>query len=258
MRLIHSSYRLSAASTMTTQPTPALSGYQRSARSLGAKSTLSLAAGAAALLSASPLHAQAVAFHPTTGNVVSKYGILFIDSTTFTLSPTTGDIKFRSGYQYDAYSRVYPYSTTPGGRVAVTTVLGQYVAKNLSGSVLIDASSFDVPNANHGWFNGYNRSITPQWVNASGGYVGLKFFSSRDNAFHYGWLEVNTNVDASQITVVGFGYNLTPGASILTGQGTEYSSTPVPEPATSAALLALGAAGLAAYRQRKKLSRASA
>lgn len=145
---------------MTTQPSPALSGYQRSARSLGAKSALPLAAAAAALLPASA-HAQAVAFHPTTGNVVGTYGQLFINTTNFTLSPTTGDVRIASGYggYADVYSRVY--FTTPGGQVAVTTELSRYIAKDLAGSVLINASSFDVPTANHGWFNAVNRSASP-------------------------------------------------------------------------------------------------
>ena len=65
-------------------------------------------------------------------------------------------------------------------------------------------------------------------------------------------VKLQTNADATTITVLAMGYNDTPGASILAGQGL----AAVPEPASSAALLALGAAGLVAYRQRKKLQRA--
>ncbi|MBS0632363.1 MAG: PEP-CTERM sorting domain-containing protein, partial [Verrucomicrobia bacterium] len=106
-------------------------------------------------------------------------------------------------------------------------------------------------------FNGRTSlaGAAPAWSNATG-YVGVKFlaadFNGSDAVYNYGWIKLQTNVDASQLTVLAFGYNDVDGGAISAGQG----PTPVPEPATSAALLALGAAGLVAYRQRKQLRRA--
>jgi hypothetical protein len=74
------------------------------------------------------------------------------------------------------------------------------------------------------------------------GYLGLEFDIL--GARHYGWARLSVGQDATA-TIHDWAYEGDPGATILTGQ------TQVPEP-SSLALLALGAAGLAAARARRE------
>jgi hypothetical protein len=84
-------------------------------------------------------------------------------------------------------------------------------------------------------------------------YLGLSFDISGQT--HYGWAQISTtmlgttsNTADSLVTVIDYAYETTPGASLLTGQTV---GAPTPEP-SSLALFALGAAGIAALRRRRK------
>jgi PEP-CTERM motif len=86
-------------------------------------------------------------------------------------------------------------------------------------------------------------------------YLGVEFYIGSD--LHYGWVNVNTctpelggacggvTSSYSNITIDGWAYETTPNTPIAAGAGT------VPEP-SFLPLLALGAAGLAAFRARRK------
>lgn len=76
---------------------------------------------------------------------------------------------------------------------------------------------------------------------AADDYVGLAF--TLGDGVHYGYAEV------AGPTLVSYGYDSTPGATILTGA--TGSGTAVPEPATIT-LLAAGLLGLAATRRRSR------
>jgi hypothetical protein len=65
---------------------------------------------------------------------------------------------------------------------------------------------------------------------------------------HYGWAQVSANVDADSatFTLIDWAYQDVPNAEIKAGEGAV-----VPEP-SALALLALGAAGVAAVRRFRK------
>ncbi len=241
---------------MATSPSLALSDYQRAARTLAVKSALPLAA---VLLSPSA-QAQAVAFHPTSGNVISP-GLttnrLFIDFDTFKIShslisSSDSQLSVAAGGSYaDGVT-----ADVSADNIAAVFVDGITIAQRLNASYPVNSALTFGP-SQYAYLNSYSYDVPAFWANAVGSFIGLKF-TANDAQVHYGWLQVNTNADASEVTLLGFGYNQTPGASILAGEGTEYVPVAVPEPISSAALLALGAAGLVAYRRRKHLQRAAA
>ena len=82
------------------------------------------------------------------------------------------------------------------------------------------------------------------------GYLGLKFLIGANS--HYGWANITLNPDLS-VTLNSFAYESCADQSIGAGQTTGGATcdSAVPEP-HSAALLTMGAAGLLAYRRRRK------
>ncbi|BBO86547.1 hypothetical protein DSCO28_71130 [Desulfosarcina ovata subsp. sediminis] len=91
------------------------------------------------------------------------------------------------------------------------------------------------------YFAGY-----PYWTSNCGesGYMGIKFKIS--GSWHYGWIEASINAAGDEITLYSWAYEDVAGQPIDAGD----TGSPVPIPG-SLALLASGAAGLAALRRRK-------
>ena len=80
-------------------------------------------------------------------------------------------------------------------------------------------------------------------------YMGLKFKIGPD--MHYGWVQIDVNRTVTQAVIKGYAYQTIPigqGGTLTAGQT---ASASVPEP-SGLALLALGAAGIAARRRRKQ------
>lgn len=92
---------------------------------------------------------------------------------------------------------------------------------------------------------GYGGS---QWLSAGTGYIGFRF--NLGSGFQYGWAQVNMleGATGNSFTLVGYAW-ADLGTAIVAGQ-----TTAVPEPG-SLALLAVGGAGLLAWRQKRRSSR---
>lgn len=244
-----------------------LDHYRRSARSLAAKASLPLAAAAAAAALPASADATVIVTQFSTDNVVNYTGSLFIDIDGGRLSSDyfsgydfkieIGSVQYPHGADH-VFANIQAYDGSVASRYRVD---GAYILTRLSGSTSIDSALFAQGASGSAEFNPYKvvrddmpetGLVDPDWSSTTG-YIGLKF-NAGDSYIHYGWLKVSTNADASSITLLAMGYNDAVGETLGSGEGL----VPVPEPATSAALLALGAAGLVAYRQRKKLRRAAA
>lgn len=233
----------------------AFSLYRNSARSVGAKSAAALAAGAAALAAAGSAEAQAVSYQFTSGNVASPGHNVYLNFSQGTVSSSPVDSNF---------FKIYIQSITPSDQVSsyfdghFSFGGGTNYVAGTGGSptVLTKFAAGDtISSVNHNIgaaLNSYNGPVIPAWSNVTDGFIAVSDYMNSKR--YYGWVEVNTNADASVITVDAFGYNHTAGAPSIAGDGL----APVPEPAASAALLAAGAAGVALYRQRKGKARAAA
>ena len=87
-------------------------------------------------------------------------------------------------------------------------------------------------------FGPYSGStLQGNFLGQSGKYLGVSFLIEGET--HYGWVQIDVNDDATQATINGYAYQDIAGTGAHT-----------PEPG-SLALLALGAAGIAARRRRK-------
>ena len=78
------------------------------------------------------------------------------------------------------------------------------------------------------------------FLGQSGKYLGVEFQIAGQT--HYGWVQIDVNDEANEATINGYAYEDVAGAAIHAGT--------VPEPG-SLAMLAIGAAGIAARRRRK-------
>lgn len=231
---------------MPLSPRPALTSYQSGARSVAAKTAGAVALGAAAL-AAKTADAQVVAYQPTSGNVVTAGHEVYINFLNGTLPPN-----FMSVYQVGISVAVF----SPGqprdyvhvsSNQAITSGLksGPWnVVADLPGGTSVNGQTFT-----SGLEVLTYKTTSSIWAGVTDGYIGVKFTNSGHS--YYGWVELTTTADLTQVTIDAFGYNKTPLGAIKAGEG-------IPEPASAAALLAAGAAGLALYRQRKNRRRAAA
>ena len=90
---------------------------------------------------------------------------------------------------------------------------------------------------------------TGNFLGADKDYFAFRF-SDKNNLVFNGWGRVSMPMDGSSITFHDVAYNDVAGASIMAGETEAGLGTAVPEPGTLG-MLALGAAGVCAWRKRK-------
>ena len=105
---------------------------------------------------------------------------------------------------------------------------------------------------------GYGRTDSPETtgataflVNSTNNYVGIRFLNESTNQINFGWVRYSTGATLAgqPRSIIGYAYE-NMGAGINVG---DTGSTAVPEPGTLS-LLAAGAAGLAAFRLRRRVA----
>jgi hypothetical protein len=236
---------------MKSPPPYSLDNYQAGARAARARTLGSLALGATALAALpADAGAQITVFTPTGGNVA---GAAFYPTDYF--SVLTGET---NNPDFFPAAEVYVKSVLNADHVeaflsnnyttakfAVVNGTTAFDLENFSAGTQIKGASFGT----FGYFKPYNTPVLPAWASTTG-YVGFKY--TQGDGAHYGWLKFTTNTDGSSVTLDAMGYDTVAGQGITAGEG---QAAAVPEPASSALLLACGAAGLAAYRRRKKIQR---
>lgn len=118
---------------------------------------------------------------------------------------------------------------------------GGYIARLAQNAVIGAGGLFGAsPNTLASGTSGYGN-----WNALGTGFVGLKF--GLPDGQHLGWAQITIASDY-RVTLLDFAYESTVGASIRAGQ-----TATVPEPATTSLLaFGLGAAGLGAYRARRR------
>jgi len=196
---------------------------------------------------------------------------------TFALDFGSGQLTF-NGTTYNS-NPAYSYKTDVSGSAGTEFIWGPAFSAN----ALIDASdsySTGTENLVDRWqtgymayqpgysscgryscwyYPGYSYSVvtgngtTGAWTNNSHGYLGFRF---QDSGWHYGWAEVT--VSDQYFDIDSWAFESAADVGIVTGSNVSLYVAPpvtqsdqnVPEPGTLA-LLALGMAGLAAFRARK-------
>lgn len=218
---------------------------------MGAKTASGAAIGAAALAITASARAQAVAYHFSSNNVAGAGGAnaLYLDFTTGTLS---------SSRLPDYTFKITPTTSHNDryGYARIDPVAGNVMSGAEPYATKFSPGTYSFTNSPYSSAYLYEKSRRahdePVWQNVTGGFLGVEVY--RNSTYYFGWIQIDTNDDASVIKVDAFGYNQTPGAPSLVGSGV----TPVPEPAATAILLAAGAAGVVLYRRRRGKIRVAA
>ena len=123
------------------------------------------------------------------------------------------------------------------------------IVAEIASSAYIGSGTHITPDKNGGKFLHVNQFMPGMWgvrgfwdANNVIKYCGVSFDEEGGDKV-YGWIKIQ-RLSISSGKIIDWAYDTT-GASIPAGY-----TGPVPEPATGLALLALGAAGIAAYRRR--------
>lgn len=151
-----------------------------------------------------------------------------------------------------AYQVGYPY---PGARIAGELQNVYYAtgsaaftypfARNTGFGAIVSTALFTTSAFMLGYAGYYGTAAGGPLGNFAGnrGFLGVSFLDAA-LAQHFGWIDISASSDLHQLTIHRWAYERDPDTPIETPQ------TPVPE-SGSLALLAMGAAGLAAWRRSK-------
>jgi hypothetical protein len=131
--------------------------------------------------------------------------------------------------------------------------LDYFTPKKITGGTVIGTSSTLMGENSAAYLDtSYSQG---NWAGGGSGYLGFSFLNGATDETNYGFVEINYNDDANTLELVRFAYDNT-GAGILAGA----SLTAVPEPSTTAAVMALvaGSAALFTARRRRAAQTAAA
>jgi hypothetical protein len=184
-----------------------------------------------------------------------------------TISTSTGKTIVRftidgSGGNLQAFHASQKFTTTYGG---VYSSHFKLLRGGIAGHILTDGGDNAInfqkgapigagPFAGGAYFGG-TRSGNPIGEFAAGvpGYAGFKLPASKGGGF--GWMRIELNSQGNGVELIDYAYN-NAGGGINADQG---DPNPVPEPGSKAlALLALGSAGVLAWRKRRSAAVADA
>ena len=161
-------------------------------------------------------------------------------------SPDLVPLHFMDSANGQGIAIIYSSLSNPSNALAGFNAGAYFYPSNLPANTAVSAQPM-VSNFFRGdmaWRLGYTNS---QWLGtttgaSSTGYLGVRF-QAADGA-HYGWIRATVGPYFQNIfTIHEWGYNDTPDGPIMTGE--------VPEPG-SLGLLALGGAGLLAWRRKRQ------
>ncbi|HRK30062.1 MAG TPA: PEP-CTERM sorting domain-containing protein [Tepidisphaeraceae bacterium] len=200
------------------------------------------ASGAAASFGAASVSNAAITYVDLTPDVViadiavggGGVGTNFLfDTHNLTLAHGLGTTNAATGYAFAGGELL----ATPGVQIAGFTAGAYNYARNLAYGANIAAEAFLAANAigTLAYNGGYGGD---EFLSAGQGFLGVRFSGNR-----YGWVRVQMNgAPLNTYSVLDYAYG-DPGDLLTAGA--------IPEP-TSLATLALGAAGLAAWRGRRQ------
>ena len=247
---------------MVMAATPRVSPESSSARPGTLKRKLAAVAGAAGAAAIGASDAQAVPYTPTAGIAAAQGipGFSFVDASNVTLGALNLPAAGSPGINWDVDGSgtanfVLSRSGTTTSRALgrLTPVAGGVLGTQSNPNFLLGMATGAVASAAKSpWraatipitYNGsYGTLMQPNVAPA--GQFGFRLVEGADT--FYGWASLSYGGVGQGVTITEAYYNTTPGAAISVGQVPQV----VPEP-SSMALLGLGAAGVAAWRARRK------
>jgi hypothetical protein len=211
-----------------------------------------VAAGAALATGASTAQANLVTLDLTGLNVTDRStnttGNLYFDVNAATASAAVSTTAAFTGADFRIFTGgAGPSFASISGLTANNGIVGRNIeffkASNLTSSHMVG------PTDTFGHSATIASNIAPKFAPGDTGYLGLKFEIGAD--IHYGWANITTGTtDYPNVTLNSLGFETNADTPAHTEAPTSQQPVGVPDQGSTLALMALGAAGLAAARSR--------